>query len=105
MKFIKVIQTPEPIPHRFTLQSANFTTPDAGIGGIRPIPEVFDKAMSLRILVDVHDQTQEIIMRRYRDAPKWPLEQGSRAMVSPIERLGVSIEQVGERLAGFFEAA
>ncbi len=56
--------------------------------------------MLLRILMNVQNQLFEVSIAGYFDPAKGSLKQCARALISPVERAGVSVEEIGELFGG-----
>ncbi len=68
------------------------------IRGIRPFSEICDKAVLLRVEMDVMYQLHEITVRCDRDPAKAMFKQAAGTLIDLVDGLGVGVEKVGEVL-------
>ena len=64
------------------------------IRGIRPFAEIGDKAVLLRVEMDVMHQLYEITVRRDRDSAKAMFKQAAGTLIDLVDGLGVGVEPI-----------
>ena len=100
MRIDKAIYILKPRQHLSALHTRRSFGQDCAVRRIRPIAKVFYKAVLLRVEMDVGNQLRKVGIRRHGDSMKRMLEQTPRPVVFLVNGLGVSVEQIRERLAG-----
>lgn len=100
MRRFEIVAAAEPFQHSVTAKTRWLGGTQRLIRRIRILAKITDETMLLWVHVDIAHQVGKILGAGDADSTERSLKQIARAPVRDVDRLGVTVEQVGELLRG-----
>src|SRR3990170_1750460 len=94
MKIREPAQAVKPFQHNIALQPSGAFGQQRRVGRIRILTKVVHEAMLLWVPVDVIHKPRKVSLRRDLNSPERGLEETARALIGPVDRLGIRVEEI-----------